>query len=251
MLTAPGSGSGTVTVQSGDDDYPVMPDQVLDVANSYLMLMSNGVRFLILTADDVQGTNTVITASAGGATSLSVDQQNVGVTKFSSGTHTITLPAVATCVGRIYTITALGTGAGTVTVDTQDDDVPVLVDHVLSAQNSYVVLVSDGVRFFLVDSGGDTAIKAIVCTDGGATQLLLEEQYVTCTAPDGTTHTITLPAVATCMGRIYSIFCTSNDTGTVTIASDGLSDVVLTTTSDNLIVLSDGVRFHVLLEVST
>jgi hypothetical protein len=138
-----------------------------------------------------------------------------------------------------------------VTVDTQDDDVPVLVDHVLSAQNSYVVLVSDGVRWVEVASS-QAAIKTITTSGGGATQLLLHEQNVSAALPSSGDHTITLPAVAACIGRIYSVYVPSGTTGQVLVAAAaGLSTVTLTAADDHLVVLSDGVRFYSLLDVST
>jgi hypothetical protein len=102
---------------------------------------------------------------------------------------------------------------------------------------------------------GDQVLH-ITCEAAGATQLGVHQTHVKATPPASGTHTIKLPPVAQAKWRIYVIESVANATGDITIATMDddfpvLSDVVLTTTSDILVVMSIGSRWITLKEVST
>lgn len=104
-------------------------------------------------ADEVHGGATKrITGTDGGSTQLVAHEQNVEVTQPASGTHTVTLPPVAECKGRIFTFEAPGAGTGSVTVDTKNDDLPLLADQVLNTADAYLVLTSNGTRFMILEA---------------------------------------------------------------------------------------------------
>ncbi len=89
-----------------------------------------------------------ITASAGGADTLTVLEQNVDVTVFSSGTHTITLPGAEEASERTFIIYALDNDTGTVTVVSPEPSAT--LSRVLTAADDYVICYSSGYRWYVI-----------------------------------------------------------------------------------------------------
>lgn len=89
-----------------------------------------------------------------------------------------------------------------------------------------------------------------------ATTLKPYQTLIMATANTATdSYTITLPPVAQCAGRVFSIYATIANSKTITIAHHGdsanWSNVALTVTADRLVVYSDGYGWITLVDVST
>ena len=82
---------------------------------------------------------------------LDVNDQVVDVDS-SEDAVTITLPFVGDAVGRIYFITAAAGNTNTVTVEDNDESVQWGGDYSLDAANNSIALMSDGRKWWVVDS---------------------------------------------------------------------------------------------------
>ena len=72
---------------------------------------------------------------------LAVYERTILVT---NGTYSITLPAVAQCVGMLFTFVQLGAGTGKVRLIDAGDD-PSWSDLMINAQYGKMVILSDGI----------------------------------------------------------------------------------------------------------
>lgn len=102
----------------------------------------------------------------------------------------------------------------------------------------------------------DTGANYITGTDGGSTQLRVDQTRVHVVPPSSGVHTIQLPPVSMCANMIYSIYSNGNDTGTIVVQDADetptpyVSDA-LTADKDVVVVFSDGFMFHQLIDVTT
>lgn len=92
-----------------------------------------------------------ITGVAGDTTLLEPHQNHVKVTPSAgAGVHTVTLPPVAQCKWRIFVVETPTDATGTVTVNTRDDDDPVMGDVSLTATDDILVVLSIGSRWVVL-----------------------------------------------------------------------------------------------------
>lgn len=85
---------------------------------------------------------------------------------------------------------------------------------------------------------------------------LTPEQTVVHATPAGTNYDITLPPVAECIGRVFSITSIANAVGTVSVVGAGdeaaaYAPSALTTTNDRLLCVSDGLNWNTISTVAT
>jgi hypothetical protein len=91
-----------------------------------------------------------VTGVASETTSLTVNEQYVKVTPPASGAAVIKLPLVSEAAGRFYIIETPTNDTGTVTVNTHDDDSPVMSDASLTAAGDVLMVFSTGTRWLTI-----------------------------------------------------------------------------------------------------
>lgn len=108
-----------------------------------------------------------------------------------------------------------------------------------------------------VDSGLRFSAADILRIVGGATDLaqtLRPDQKVVFVTPGSGNIVLTLPPPAECPWQFMYVESIANDSGTVTVKSTEatpLVNAVLTTTGDQVLVLSNGVQWKTLIDITT
>jgi len=158
---------------------------------------------------------------------------------------TLTLPPVGEARGETVCVHAiLIANSETVTIEDQNTDGGLAVDALIVETGQILFFYSNGRSWIPLKSMAKLSVDVIA-----ATALAIGSQNVSCTANTATdNYTVTLPPVAASAGDIISISAIIANSKAVTVTDYGsetsITDVVLNTTLDNLVLYSTGVYWR-------
>lgn len=103
----------------------------------------------------------------------------------------------------------------------------------------------------MIEAGFETPSVKTVVAPGTTYQMTKRDLVVETSTTSGNNVVLKLPPVAEAAGRIYSIFCTSYSTGTLTISTadsyindnDTTQSLTMDATDEYLVIFCDGFRW--------
>lgn len=204
------SGSGFVTVTPATGSIDQSSTYQLSAQWAWISIYSDGSNWFIIglspgVVNNINAADYTVTTSDG----YSVIEVTTGAVN-----RTVTLPAVASSMGRILTINKVDTGVGLVVITPSTGLINSNSQWQLPNRFSYVQLYCDGANWYVQAQ----SLGAINNVSNANYAILPYDNYAEINVTTGAlSRTITLPAVGSSYGRIITIKKVDNGVGVVTI----------------------------------